>query len=666
MCGIAGIWTKRGLDERLLSRMAASLVHRGPDDDGIWSDAQAGIGFAHRRLSIIDISAAGHQPMVSASGRFVLSYNGEIYNHADIRATLDAEGERDWRGHSDTETLLAAIDRWGMAGALERCVGMFALSCWDRERRTLSLARDRMGEKPLYYGWAGGLFAFASELKAIRLVPGFNNAIDPQSLDCLVRHAYVPTPRSIYCGLFKLLPGAILELSTAGSSAPEDFAGLAGTYPELSITPFWSLSAIAAKGAAEPLTDEEDAARQIEALLVQSVARQSVADVPVGTFLSGGYDSSTIAALQVAHSRSKVETFTIGFDEAGFDESPHARAVAKHLGTDHHEMRVSAAESLAVIPSLSQIYDEPFADSSQIPTFLLSKLARTRVKVALSGDGGDELFGGYNRYVAFGKSRRALGRIPAGPRMALAGALKSIGADRIDRIGRATGLDRRFPQPGHKTQKLASLVEAGSNLETLYPLLLSQWSPSARPVAGVAAPCRSAAPAGIAGLDDVTQMMAWDMLDYLPDDILCKVDRASMAVSLETRAPLLDHHLVELALRTPVSMKIGADGGKHILRRILYKYVPPSLVDRPKAGFAIPLGQWLRGPLREWAEAMLDPKRLAEGGHFDPAVIRAQWDTHLSGRRDYSTALWPVLMFQSWIDAPADAAASPRKKGSFA
>ena len=655
MCGIAGLWTSREVDDALLSRMTDVLAHRGPNDRGTWSDQEAGIGFGHRRLSIIDTSAAGHQPMVSQSGRYVLIYNGEIYNHQDIRATLDSAGEQQWHGHSDTETLLAAIDRWGLDKAIERAVGMFALALWDREGQRLSLVRDRIGEKPLYYGWVGGQFCFASELKPLRQIPGFDNAVDPGSLDCLLRNAYVPTPRSIYQGLFKLLPGSILEMSAgARAAAPGDFAGLAGSFDDLSIRRFWSLSAIAAQGAAEPIADEDEACRQLEALLIKSVARQSVADVPVGTFLSGGYDSSTIAALQVAHSRSDVKSFTIGFDEAGFDEAPHARAVARHLGTDHHELRVSAADTLAVVPALAQMYDEPFADSSQIPTFLLSKLARGAVTVALSGDGGDELFGGYDRYVGFDATRRKLGRVPGALGRVLATAVDAIGAGRLDRLAAATRIDRHLPQLGHKLGKLAAMIGAGGDLEQLYPLLRSQWSPGAHPVAGVDGPCRTAQQGRIAGLDDASQMMAWDLLDYLPDDILCKVDRASMAVSLETRAPLLDHEIVEFALRTPVGMKIGADGGKHILRRILYKYVPRDLVDRPKQGFSIPIGQWLRGPLRDWAEAMLDPRRLAQEGHFDPAVIRAHWATHVSGRRDYSTALWPVLMFQSWIaETPA-------------
>jgi asparagine synthase (glutamine-hydrolysing) len=652
MCGIAGIWTTRGLSDRFISRMADTLAHRGPNDRGTWTDTEAGLGFGHRRLSVIDISAAGHQPMISSSGRYVLTYNGEIYNHLDIRCALEAKGDIEWRGHSDTETMLAAIEQWGLLAALERSVGMFALGLWDRESRTLSLARDRMGEKPLYYGWVGCQFAFASELKALRSVPGFDNAVDSGSLDCLVRSAYVPAPQSIYRGVFKLVPGAILQMSAgAREAAPSSFTGLPGRFEHLTIERYWSLSALATEAAANHFLDEEEAIRKLEELLIKSVARQSVADVPVGTFLSGGYDSSMIAALQKAHSTSSVKTFTIGFDEAGFDESPYAREVATHLGTDHHELRVSASDTLAVIPRLAEIYDEPFADSSQIPTLLLSKLAREQVTVALSGDGGDELFGGYSRYLAFNRSHRALERIPPGVRKAMSGTLKLIGSDRVDWLGRLTGLDRRFPQPGHKAQKLASLIEAGGNLETLYPLLLSQWSQSANPVAGVAFPFQHAQQVRIDGLGDVAQMMAWDLLDYLPDDILCKVDRASMAVGLETRAPFLDYKVVEFALRTPVSMKIRPEGGKHLLRRLLYSYVPRHLLDRPKAGFAIPLGQWLRGPLRDWAEAGFDSKRLAEGGHFNAAVIRAQWETHLSERRDYSTALWPILMFQSWRDS---------------
>lgn len=640
MCGIAGYWGRRAADESVLAAMTGALRHRGPDDRGTWSDNEAGIGFAHTRLSILDLSPAGHQPIASRSGRYVLAYNGEMYNHRELREAVDPNGSFAWRGHSDTEVLLAAVERWGLAGALKRSTGMFALALWDREARTLALARDRIGEKPLYYGWAAGAFLFASELKALRQVPGFDPPVDRTALDCLLRFLAVPAPRTIHEGLFKLLPGTILTLKDSDRDAmPNAFDGRAGA----TIEPYWSIAATVA-GQPPLELNQADAGAELERLLVASVCRQSLADVPVGTFLSGGYDSSTIAALQQAHGGSKVETFTIGFDEAGFDEAPHARAVAAHLGTSHHEMRVSAADALDLIPSLPTIYDEPFADSSQIPTVLLSRLARQHVTVALSGDGGDELFGGYNRYTAFVRSRRTLAALPSPVRKGASALLRAVGSDRIDAIGLLTGLDRRFPQPGQKSQKLAKLLDHGESLETLFPLLVSQWPPTARPVRG-AEPCL-AAPVRLPGLDEPAQMMAWDLGDYLPNDILVKVDRASMAASLETRAPFLDHAVVEFALRLPTAMKIAPDGGKAILRRILYRYLPRELLDRPKAGFAIPLGQWLRGPLRAWAEDLLDRARLEE--HFDAVVVRDHWQTHLSGRRDYSAALWPILMFQAW------------------
>ncbi|QIK95833.1 asparagine synthase (glutamine-hydrolyzing) [Sphingomonas sp. HDW15A] len=639
MCGIAGTWRVEPPTNDELSAMAQSLRHRGPDDHGIWIDAEAGVGFAHTRLAIVDLSAAGHQPMRSASGRYELVYNGEIYNHDELRSLVDPVENVQWRGHSDTETLLAMIERFGLEEALSKSIGMFALALWDRETRTLSLARDRLGEKPLYYGWANGSFLFASELKAMRTVPGFAPPVDRAALDCLLRFLAVPAPRSIHEGIFKLMPGTILTLGVEDRTAmPSGFDGRAGNR----ITSYWSIDEVIARGPSE--LGGEDAEALLEQLLIASVQRQSVADVPVGTFLSGGYDSTLVAALQQAHGGSRVETFTIGFDEAGFDEAPHARAVAAHLGTDHHEMRVSSANALVLIPELPSIYDEPFADSSQIPTTLLSRLARRHVTVALSGDGGDELFGGYNRYVAFAKSRKALAAVPAPLRRAAGAALGAIGSDRIDRLGRWTRIDRRFPQPGQKSQKLATLLRNGKTVEKLFPELTSHWGASERPVLDTA-PCASRL-AALPGIDEASRMMAWDMADYLPNDILAKVDRASMSASLETRAPFLDHHVVECALGLPSAMKIGSDGGKAIMRNILYRYVPRKLLDRPKAGFAIPLGQWLRGPLRDWAETLLAPDALSD--HFDVAVIRNRWATHLSGHRDDSLAIWPVLMFQAW------------------
>lgn len=639
MCGIAGYWGGQAPDNVLLQAMARSLNHRGPDDRGTWRDDGAGIGLAHTRLSIVDLSPAGHQPMASASGRYVLIYNGEIYNLDQLRALIDPADTMAWRGHSDTEVLLALIDRYGLEVALQKSTGMFALALWDCKTRTLALARDRIGEKPLYYGWAGGAFLFASELKAMRQVPGFDPPVDRTALDCLLRYLAVPAPRTIQQGIFKLMPGTILTIGADDrASPPEGFDGRAGA----SVRPYWSIGDVAARG---PTTlDAEEAESMLERLLITSVQRQSVADVPVGTFLSGGYDSSMIAALQQAHGGSRVETFTIGFDESGFDEAPHARAVAEHLGTSHHEMRVSAQDALDLIPQLPTFYDEPFADSSQIPTTLLSRLARRHVTVALSGDGGDELFGGYNRYVAFAKSRRMLSAMPGPLRRGAAGMLAAVGSDRVDEVSRLTRLDRRFPQAGQKSQKLAALLCHGADLDQLFRVLTAQWGPEARPVLETG-PCYPAL-AELPGLDEPSRMMAWDLADYLPNDILVKVDRASMSASLETRAPFLDHAVVELALGLPSSMKIGPEGGKSIMRRILYRYVPRELLDRPKAGFAIPLGQWLRGPLRNWAEALLAPDALAE--FFNIAVVRGHWQTHLSGRRDYSAAIWPVLMFQAW------------------
>lgn len=639
VCGIAGIWRSEAPAEGPLEAMSRSLRHRGPNDNGIWIDEEAGIGLAHTRLAIVDLSAAGHQPMRSASGRYELVYNGEIYNHDELRSLADPTDSLQWRGHSDTETLLALIECFGLEEALTKSIGMFALALWDRETRTLSLARDRLGEKPLYYGWANGVFLFASELKAMRAVPGFDPPIDRTSLDCLLRYLAVPAPRTIHQGIFKLMPGTVLTLTEAHRAAmPSGFDGRVGNL----ITAYWSIEDVVARGRSN--LDGEDAEALLEQLLIASVQRQSVADVPVGTFLSGGYDSSLVAALQQAHGGSRVETFSIGFDEAGFDEAPFARAVAQHLGTDHHEIRVSATDALALIPDLPAIYDEPFADSSQIPTTLLSRLTRQHVTVALSGDGGDELFGGYNRYVAFAKSKKILAAVPGPLRRAAGLALGALGSDRIDRLGRWTRIDRRFPHPGHKSQKLATLLRSGGEVEEQFRELTSQWPSNDRPVLGTST--FEPRLAKLPGLDDASRMMAWDLADYLPNDILVKVDRASMSASLETRAPFLDHHVVECALGLPSAMKIGPDGGKAIMRNILYRYVPRELLDRPKAGFAIPLGQWLRGPLRDWAEELLTPASLAE--FFDIASVHQKWQTHLSGRRDNSSAIWPVLMFQSW------------------
>lgn len=657
----------------LVGRMAATLRHRGPDDGGTWVDAAAGLALGHRRLAVLDLSPAGHQPMVSACGRYVLALNGEIYNHLDLRAALAAAGVAPaWRGHGDTETLLAAIAAWGLEATLPRAEGMFALALWDRQARTLSLARDRCGEKPLFYGWvgqgAGRAFAFASELKALRAWPGFANPVCREALAQYLRFLYVPTPRSIYRDLYKLEPGHLLRV-TGGAARGERAA--------VRKTAYWSLAAAVTAARRQPLTDEVTALAALEATLAQAVGRQAVADVPVGAFLSGGVDSATLVALLQRQARRPVLTFTVGFDAAGFDESPQARAVARHLGTEHHELRVTAPEARQVIPSLPRLYDEPFADSSQIPTFLVCQAARRRVTVALSGDAGDELFGGYNRYLWGPRLWRRLAWLPPPARRALGRALAALPVAAWDALGAplntllpgARGLTRL----GDKAHKLAARLGAARDLDSLYASLVTEWPEpgllvhgagdgSGREALGLAG---EGARAG--GVDDlacppsamppdlapVERMMWLDTLTYLTDDLLCKVDRAAMATSLETRVPFLDPRVVELAWRLPLGMKIRDQQGKWALRQILYRHVPRALIERPKAGFAIPVGAWLRGPLRDWAEALLAEERLAGEGYLWPAPVRQAWREHLSGRRDWTQRLWAVLMFQAWLEAGA-------------
>ena len=639
MCGIAGLWggVGRGADARaVLAAMTATLVHRGPDDGGSWLDQTAGVALGHRRLSILDLSPAGHQPMVSRCGRYVLVFNGEIYNHAELRAAL---GDAFWRGHSDTETLLEAVARWGVAAALKRCTGMFALALWDRERRELHLARDRLGEKPLYYGYLGGTLVFASELKALRAHPGWRGEIDRGALTLLLRHNYIPAPHSIYLGISKLMPATILTLRQDGSSAEARY---------------WSAREVAERGIAEPFAGTEgEAAAELERLLSRSIGRQMVADVPLGAFLSGGIDSSTVVALMQAQSARPVKSFTIGFDEPGYDEAGYARAVADHLGTEHTELTVTARQALEVIPRLPELYDEPFSDSSQIPTFLVAQLARGQVAVSLSGDGGDELFGGYNRYLLGRSLWRKTGWLPRGVRRAAAAAIATLppaGWDELFSAGKRLLPARlRHTRPGDKLHKLAGILGA-RDADEIYRLLVSHWQHPAAVVIGGAEPATALTDRGTwADLSDFTQrMMYLDLVSYLPDDILAKLDRAAMGVSLETRVPMLDHELVEFAWRVPLSMKIRGGEGKWLLRQVLYRHVPRELIERPKMGFGVPIDAWLRGPLRDWAEALLDEARLAREGYFDPRPIRAKWREHLSGRRNWQYHLWDVLMFQAW------------------
>ena len=646
MCGIAGLLAANGIAPGLLERMADPLRHRGPDDGGTWADPEAGIGLAHRRLAIVELSPAGAQPMASSDGRYLLSYNGEIYNHRDLRRELEAAGRAPpggWRGHSDTETLLEGIAHWGLAATLERCAGMFALALWDRAERRLSLVRDRFGEKPLYYGWIGKDFVFASELKGIRAVPGFAAEVDRNAVAGLAARAYVPAPLSIYRGIFKLLPGTILSL--VPGAAPRRHPVAVGSHGEgVSCTPYWSYAKVIADGLADPYADEATAIDAVETALRTAIADQAVADVPVGAFLSGGFDSSTITALYQQVSGAKVRTYSIGFDEAGFDEAPHARAVAAHLGTDHSELYVTADETRDVLPLLPGMYDEPFADSSQIPTYLVSKFARSEVTVALTGDGGDELFGGYNRHVMGPALWSKLSAIPA-PLRALGRPLAALPSSWFELLVRSG------PKAGGAARiaKGLRVASSASGPDDVYRAFIDQWAFEANPVLG-AGPVGDV-PLGLEGGSAAERMMLADALGYLPDDILAKVDRASMAVSLETRVPFLDHRVAAVAARVPIGMKIADGRGKMIIRKLLARHVPPVLTERPKAGFGIPVGEWIRGPLAPWADDLLAEDRLRRGGMFDVAAIRRRYAEHRSGRRDHTHALWPILMFEAWREA---------------
>jgi asparagine synthase (glutamine-hydrolysing) len=644
MCGIAGFIDLSVEKERLALTsialgMSHSLTHRGPDDGGVWVDETIGVGLAHRRLSIVDLSPEGHQPMLSADGRYVLIFNGEIYNFRKLRAELETMGHQ-FRGHSDTEVMLAAICQWGLEAAAKRFVGMFAFGLWDRRERMLHLVRDRIGEKPLYYGWVGKVFLFGSELKALRAHPAWHGEIDRGALALLMRHSYVPTPYSIYQGIAKLVPGTIFSLSLPNRSGK--------------VTTYWSAKAAAETGIQNLFSgDEAEALTTLEELLRDAIAGQMIADVPLGAFLSGGIDSSLVVALMQAQSAAPVKTFTIGFHEAEYNEATFAKAVAEHLGTDHTELYVTPAETMAVIPRLPTLYDEPFADASQVPTFLVSELTRRKVTVSLSGDGGDELFGGYNRYF-WGKSIwDKVGWMPRALRRLAAAGLTTVSPATWDAAfqGLTPVLPANFKQraPGDKLHKLAEVL-AVEHPEAMYRNLVSSWKTPTEVVLGSQEPTTFLTDkqqwAEVS--DFVLRMMYLDLISYLPDDILVKVDRAAMGVSLETRVPYLDHRVVEFAWRIPLALKIRHNKGKWLLRQLLYKFVPPALIERPKTGFGIPISDWLRGPLQEWAEALLAESRLRREGFFEAAAIRTKWEDHLSGQRNWQNYLWPVLMFQAW------------------
>jgi len=635
MCGITGFWSKKPLDDDpvdLLNRMALTLSHRGPDDAGIFFDAKAGLGLSFRRLSIIDLSAEGHQPMQSASGRYVIVFNGEVYNFEEIRTEL---ANHAWRGHSDTEVMLEAIERWGLEAAVKRFVGMFAFAVWDRHEQRLHLVRDRIGIKPLYFGYVNGAFVFASELKAIRAFPGFHAIIDRSVLADYMRCAYVPAPYSIYEGICQLPAGQILTLRS-GDATPQ-------------LAAYWSAAEIAENGIQSRTEgDDGEVIEQLHQKLLEAVRLRMIADVPLGAFLSGGIDSSTVVALMQAQSSRPVKTFSIGFYEDVYNEAAHARKVAEHLGTDHTDLFLTPQDALNVVPQLPAMYDEPFADASQIPTYLVSALARRRVTVALSGDGGDELLCGYNRYLLVDRLRR----LPRAGAKGLAAFIHSASPEDLDRylgwLPRPAPLKKFF---GHKLHRLADHMGA-KNAAEICLRTLSMWQDPAVivPEAREHDVLRKILDTFSASMPSALEMaMLTDLTNYLPDDILAKVDRASMAVSLEVRVPVLDHRVVEFAWRLPLKFKLRRGKTKWILRQLLYRYVPAALVERPKMGFSVPIDLWLRGPLRDWAEGLLSAESLGRHGLLAVRPIRQKWQEHLSGSRNWQFLLWTVLMFQAWI-----------------
>lgn len=639
MCGIAGFMGNVTSPLDCLKSMAHALRHRGPDGQGVWFDENSMVGLAHSRLSIVDLSQAGHQPMQSGSKRYVIVFNGEIYNHRTLRVELESVSSRNWHGHSDTETLLEAVEQWGLETTLKKAKGMFAFGLWDMESQTLSLVRDRMGEKPLYYGWVNDKFIFASELNAIKRLPDFDQPISLDSLSLFLRYSSVPAPFSIYEGIFKLEPGQIVTVTPCQTTLRKNF--------------FWSTREVLKAGSEQPFKGSpDDATHELERLLSDSVALQMDADVPLGAFLSGGVDSSTVVAIMQAQTMNKVKTFSIGFEDRNYNEAEHARAVAKHLGTEHFDMYLSAQDALDVIPRLPEIYDEPFADSSQIPTFLVSQIAKQKVTVSLSGDGGDELFGGYNRYTLTNNLWKFLSTVPSPLRDYLSKAVQSFSPEQYNKtLGRIFSAKGPQVSIGDKLHKGAKVLSK-TTVDELYLSLISEidnpgeWLIDAKEF--------SLPSEDFGFLNPIEKMMAKDMIGYLPTDILTKVDRAAMSLSLETRVPLLDPDIVKFAASLPLEYKIRNGVGKWVLREVLYKHVPKDLIERPKMGFGIPLAELLRGPLRDWAENLLNDRRLKEDGFFNVLLVRNKWNEHISGRRNWHHQLWNVLMFQSWLDANAE------------
>ncbi|MDF2713119.1 MAG: asnB [Paenibacillus sp.] len=653
MCGIAGFIDQSRAASReamlaTVSKMTDKIVHRGPDSSGMWSDSDTGVAMGHRRLSILDLSQEGHQPMISQSGRYHIVFNGEIYNYKLLRHMLEQENSEavhQLRGSSDTEIMLACMELWGVEEAVKRFVGMFSFALLDRKENRLHLVRDRMGEKPLYYGWGKNVFLFGSELKAIKAHPDAVLEIDRGALTLYLRHNYIPAPYSIYKNIRKMMPGTILtfDLSTR-------------TYK---VAPYWTVEQAIGQGKSAIFTGTDvDAVQSLDALIRDSVKQQMVADVPLGAFLSGGIDSTSIVAVMQSQSIKPIKTFTIGFHEEGYNEAEHAKIIAQYLGTDHTEMYISSRQAMDVIPLIPELYDEPFSDSSQIPTFLVAQLAKKHVTVSLSGDGGDELFGGYSRYFTAQRIWRKLDRFPKLGRMGASKFIQSISKDRWDKsfgwLSPLLATSGKSGPVGDKMHKLAGLLGEPTS-RTFYKSLISHCdSPESIVIGGSEPDTVFAGRRSEALFEYMEEMMYLDSISYLPDDILVKVDRAGMGVSLESRIPLLDHRIVEFAWRLPLSMKVRNQKGKWLLREVLHQYVPSEMMDRPKKGFGVPIESWLRGPLREWAESMLDESKIRSQGFFDPVPIRQKWEEHISGKRNCHSYLWNILMFQAWYEKQAN------------
>jgi asparagine synthase (glutamine-hydrolysing) len=635
MCGIAGFITNKKYSNNELvnavSIMSDEIFYRGPDSNGVWTDNNKGIALSHRRLSVLDVSCAGHQPMVSNTGRYVLTFNGEIYNHNSLRKRIGS-GHL-WKGRSDTETLLAAFEVWGIKRTLIDCEGMFAFAVWDRKKSTLIMSRDKLGEKPLYYGWQSNTFMFASDLNALKKHIDFIGNIDREALSLFVQYNYIPAPYSIYSGIKKIMPGEIISMPLDSMKIKEEF--------------YWNLDEVVKTSISDKFTGSFDyAVETLDNVLSNAVKKQMISDVSIGAFLSGGIDSSAIVSLMQKNSMNKVKTFTIGFNEKHHDEATYAKEIAAHLGTDHTELYVTSQHALEVIPKLHSIYSEPFADSSQIPTFLIGQLAKKDVTVSLSGDGGDELFAGYNRYILSDKLWNGISRVPIHIRNIISNIMLNINPRYYQKLNNLSHSNSLFSNLGYKLQKGSSLLNLKSE-EELYMQFVSSWLDESSIVIGVDSALKTNNLSNLLDNESfIHKMMLMDMKTYLPDDILCKVDRASMYNSLETRMPFLDKSVIEFAWSLPMDMKIHSSGGKKVLREMLYNYVPKKMMERPKTGFSIPLAEWLRSDLRDWAEYLISRIENEDFFHFQP--IQKKWNEHLSGKKDWSHSLWSILVFQDW------------------